>query len=265
MSIYLSRLTLNPRCREVRQDLGNCHELHRTLLCAFPQAPDKDRAREHFGVLYRVDTDRRGVHVLAQSVHAPDWSRLPSGYLLEREDDQDNPVVRQIDDAYSAINPGRQYIFRLLANPTKKVDTKSGPNGERRNGRRVVLITEEEQIAWLRRKADEGGFALLDVRTTTAGGAGPATIFAPDQHQHTPVGPIADVRTIPGSAVTGRKGEPYAPGPKPYNLTFGSVRFDGHLQVTDVERFRATLVAGIGSAKAYGFGLLSIAPVPTDD
>jgi hypothetical protein len=30
--------------------------------------------------------------------------------------------------------------------------------------------------------------------------------------------------------------------------------------VTDVEQFRATLAGGIGSGKAYGFGLLTIAP-----
>jgi hypothetical protein len=29
--------------------------------------------------------------------------------------------------------------------------------------------------------------------------------------------------------------------------------------VQDVERFRQTLISGIGSGKAYGFGLLSIA------
>jgi CRISPR system Cascade subunit CasE len=33
------------------------------------------------------------------------------------------------------------------------------------------------------------------------------------------------------------------------------------LEITDAERFRAALAAGIGPAKAYGFGLLSVAPV----
>ena len=42
-------------------------------------------------------------------------------------------------------------------------------------------------------------------------------------------------------------------------MSFGSVLFEGELIVTDVEAFRAALVKGIGSGKAYGFGLLSIA------
>jgi CRISPR system Cascade subunit CasE len=43
-------------------------------------------------------------------------------------------------------------------------------------------------------------------------------------------------------------------------MTFGSVLFEGVLQVTDPDGFRETLATGIGSGKAYGFGLLSIAP-----
>ena len=48
-------------------------------------------------------------------------------------------------------------------------------------------------------------------------------------------------------------------------MTFGSVLFDGELEVNDANAFRAALRSGIGSGKAYGFGLLSIAravPMP---
>jgi CRISPR system Cascade subunit CasE len=37
------------------------------------------------------------------------------------------------------------------------------------------------------------------------------------------------------------------------------VQFEGDLEVTDAAAFRAALAQGIGSGKAYGFGLLSIA------
>jgi CRISPR system Cascade subunit CasE len=50
-----------------------------------------------------------------------------------------------------------------------------------------------------------------------------------------------------------------SPGKK-HRLSFGSVLFEGVLEITDAERFQKTLEAGIGSGKAYGFGLLSIAP-----
>jgi len=48
-------------------------------------------------------------------------------------------------------------------------------------------------------------------------------------------------------------------------LTVGDVLFDGRLVVTDADRFRETLTAGIGSGKAYGFGLLSIARAASPD
>ena len=46
-----------------------------------------------------------------------------------------------------------------------------------------------------------------------------------------------------------------------YKMTHLAVRFDGFLRVTDAGAFRETLTRGIGSGKAYGFGLLSVAPV----
>jgi CRISPR system Cascade subunit CasE len=39
-----------------------------------------------------------------------------------------------------------------------------------------------------------------------------------------------------------------------------SVLYDGMLEVTDETLFHETLAHGVGPDKAYGFGLLSIAP-----
>lgn len=42
-------------------------------------------------------------------------------------------------------------------------------------------------------------------------------------------------------------------------ITVEAVRFDGHLVVTDPVAFAEAVTAGIGRAKAYGCGLLSLA------
>jgi CRISPR system Cascade subunit CasE len=42
---------------------------------------------------------------------------------------------------------------------------------------------------------------------------------------------------------------------------FASFVFEGRLQVIDADRFRRALQRGIGAEKAFGFGLLQIAPV----
>jgi CRISPR system Cascade subunit CasE len=44
-------------------------------------------------------------------------------------------------------------------------------------------------------------------------------------------------------------------------LALGVVLFEGELRVVDADRFRQTLVEGIGPGKAYGCGLLSIGPI----
>lgn len=43
-----------------------------------------------------------------------------------------------------------------------------------------------------------------------------------------------------------------------------SVLYEGVLKVTGPDLFRQTLIHGIGSGKAYGFGLLSVAPAKSE-
>jgi CRISPR system Cascade subunit CasE len=261
--MYLSQLSLNPRDRGVRQDLADCHHLHRTLMNAFPQAPAEATggAREYFGVLYRVESDARSgaTRVLVQSRERPDWTRLAAvqpGYLL---DVPDGPPPHDCKDFGTHLNrlisEGAVLRFRLRANPTRRVDKNRHPDDKLR-AKRVQLFGEEEWQAWLARKGERGGFALLTVQAEPSG----------DERQRAAglfgLKPSADravpnVRASEGLTITGRK--ELAPGNRA-KLTFGAVLFEGRLRVTDAERFRTTIEHGIGSGKAYGFGLLSIAP-----
>jgi CRISPR system Cascade subunit CasE len=242
--IYLSRLLLNPRHGAVRRDIADCHRLHRAILAAFPAVvTGATGARDQLGVLYRLETNARTPYpllLLVQSGIQPDWTRLGPGYLLDTAGEPANPVCKQVDEQYAAISAGVILRFRLRANPTKKIDTKSGPDGVRRNGKRVELWKEEDQIQWLHRKGGQHGFEILKVR---AGGAIPA------------------VQTGRVDKITGARAalDSTEEAPKTDRLTFGSVQFDGLLRVTDPEALRVALEHGIGSGKAYGFGLLSLA------
>jgi CRISPR system Cascade subunit CasE len=120
------------------------------------------------------------------------------------------------------------YDFSLLANPTKKIRV-DGPDGARKkNGRRVPLTKREELVSWLQRKAEAGGFCI-----------------DPESLQ-----------TIPrGREFFHKDGRSHG--------THTAVEFRGRLTVTDPVKLRATVTAGIGSAKAFGFGLLVLAPVPS--
>jgi CRISPR system Cascade subunit CasE len=90
----------------------------------------------------------------------------------------------------------------------------------------VGLYREEDQVDWLRRKGDQGGFRLLSAH--------------------------AGQDTVVGGAIQRDSGR--------HHLHLLAVRFDGLLQVTDPDRLRETVQTGIGSAKGLGFGLLSLSP-----
>lgn len=218
--LYLSRIRLDPRQRPVRRDLADCVQLHRTIMSAFPRAENPARAALH--VLFRAEVPRVGAvpHLLVQSSIAPDWSRLPSGYEVPE-------APKNVADAYvRASAVGRRLRFRLRANATRKIGTKT-VDGVRSNGTRVPLRQVDELAQWLARQADQHGFRL-------ASG-------------------VPTVQVRPGHVVRGhRTGQ---------IITVEAAMFDGLIEVADAGRFLAALESGIGPAKSYGCGLLSVAPV----
>jgi CRISPR system Cascade subunit CasE len=234
---WLSRLLLNPRSRLARQDLSNCHALHRTLMRAFPQTPPGAPAREQFGVLYRLEADERRscLVLLVQSQVAPAWAQLPADrngqpFCLVA------PESKPIDDNVRALRDGRRLVFRLRANPTQ---CKSSGKQSGRRGKPLAVFGAENQLAWLHRQGAAGGFRVDSARVR------------PDLSSFAARAPHASV-----SWQQGRK----KAGAKSLALTFGAVVFEGVLTVTDAGTFRDTLAKGVGRGKAYGFGLLSVAP-----
>jgi CRISPR system Cascade subunit CasE len=234
LKMFLSRLKLNPLLRAVRRDLSDCREMHRTVMSVFP-AGAGETPRHEYGVLYRIDTPNNGLPQLyVQSEVIPDWTRLPADYLIEQSG---NPACKRVGSHYDNLREGMALTFLLRANPTKKIGTSSAATrragGPTDNGQRVPLTREEDQMKWLKRKAMVGGFELLTLSCNS-------TVDAVDAG-------------FGGMVYGGRRvGE--------RRLVFSAVNFRGLLRIIDAECFRATLRQGIGPGKAYGFGLLSIAP-----
>lgn len=227
--LFLSRLILDPRSRQARRDLADCQQLHRTIMAAFPQA-ENQQAREQFGVLFRLESGPDGnPRLLVQSGAAPDWSRLPAGYLI------DEALSKPVDHVFGMLAADRAFVFRLRANPTRRIKTRSTPDGRRCNGTRVELHGEEEWLGWLRRKGEQYGFRLLSAHAAPG---------------------IADARACREARIIGNRGVGQSNG----RVTLFPVLFDGRLAVTDPARFREGLLRGIGPGKAYGLGLLSLAP-----
>ena len=125
------------------------------------------------------------------------------------------------DDFFTA---GR-FRFSLLVNPTRKV--RGDKEGNRtKNGRRMPITKREHLIEWMQRKAQVGGFDIADPES---------------------------LRTVPKPRSYFQKG-------KMQGVHY-AVEFQGVITVTDPALFRTTFTNGIGSAKAFGFGLLALAPI----
>ena len=69
---------------------------------------------------------------------------------------------------------------------------------------------------------------------------------------------IQDRRVIPLDIGPMKTDPIFRGGTKAYH---GSIQFRGVLEVTNKEVFEKTYYSGIGSAKAFGYGLLLLAPV----
>lgn len=121
-----------------------------------------------------------------------------------------------------------RYRFDLVANPTRKI-VKSDPDGRpTKNGKRVALLRAEDQLAWLQRKAADGGFRLLYI-------------------------PPVDIDRATASAFSIRSRQEHG-------MHFG-VRFRGLLEVENRDAFQEAFYKGVGSAKAFGYGMLVLQPI----
>lgn len=217
--MYLTRIILNPRSKQVQAELANPYQMHRTIMHAYPEKlPIGER------VLYRLDLDGQSGFptLLIQSQSLPNWAHLQAGdrdYLLEFNSLADeNPAIKPFEPQFTS---GQHYIFRLRANPSKKMAVEG-----KKQGRRVGLYKEEDQVDWLKRKLAACGCKVIDVRTAKQDNQGGA--LKRDKQTH--------------------------------KLNHAAVRFDGLLIVVQPDLLRNAVSSGIGSAKGFGFGLLSLAP-----
>lgn len=205
--MYLSELRLDPAFTAARRDLADPYQMHRTLARVY--APNDDTPPPRF--LWRLESGGPlGGHgvVLVQAAMPGRWEALTDlgGYVSSLQADK-------AVDTGRFVQPGRRYYFRLLANPVVT-----------RQGRRLGLHRQEEQLQWLERQGQRLGF------------------------------------DVAGADISGRERIVMrkAGGDRP-NVK-DAVLFDGELIARDAEALRAALVDGVGHGKAFGMGLLSLKP-----
>ncbi len=141
--MYLSKLVFNPRNPQVYRDLSNAHALHQRVMQGFPDE-QSSQPRADWNILFRQEPGSQ--ILLVQSDIAPDWERLPAGYLEKKSDTKFIAMILKQLEAEMVLQ------FRLKANPSKRDKT---------TGKTVAITGRVEQTAWLERQATAHGFEVL--------------------------------------------------------------------------------------------------------
>lgn len=174
-------------------------------------------------VLWRVDESAAHTELFVASAARPDLTHLveQAGW----------PTAATWDTAHYSpfldrLAEGQRWAFRLTANPVRSV-----PRGPDVRGVVKAHVTPAQQEQWLLTRSTRLGFEVPE-----------GTLGAPDvvvKNRRT-------ARFFRGDA-------------RDREVTVVMATFEGHLVVTDSGALRNTLVEGVGRAKAYGCGLLTLA------
>lgn len=276
MSMWRSCLLINvgdnpDRPRPGRTWLRNLYHVHQRLCMAFPSDPQSDPLflkpfkpenldgkQVHVergggsGFLYRIDPQPGGrVVIVVQSAAEPNWHYAfqNAGHLL-RDFLAAPPHAEKFDACFTN---GQQLRFRIRVNLSKKikrsadgVDLTKARDAVDRHGRakaqskRVALTWDKNQDPqdaireWFAKKGKNGGFELGAFRLLHIGwGAGLDPNRKPAEHDD---------------------------GPRDLRMRFRSALLEGTLTVENSANFREIVLRGMGAGKAFGFGLLSVAP-----
>lgn len=227
--MYLTRMPLNAARWETRRLMASPYRLHAAVEAAFPPgmvAGDGGR------VLWRLDKradEPQAFWLYIVSPEKPDLTHVveQAGWPVHErlwETKDYRPFLDRLEN-------GQRWEFRLKANPVRKVRKDKG----RRPDESVVgtlqgHVTVEQQVEWLVSRAEAHGFEL----------------------------PL-DANETPAVIVSQRNREVFRRGSD--EVTLSTAVYDGTLTVTDADLMRAALCQGIGRAKGFGCGLLTIAPV----
>lgn len=169
-------------------------------------------------VLWRVDRNQHEVLLFIVSPEKPDLT-----HMVEQAG---WPIAstwqtRDYDPFLDALTTGQSFTFRLVANPVRQ------SRDPKHAGKRLGHVTALQQRDWLLERAENHGFRI-----------------APGIDDESQV--IISNRLTRKFVKEG------------HEITLATAQFDGHLEVTNVEHLRRALVHGIGRAKGYGCGLLTL-------
>lgn len=227
--MYLSRVQLGLTRLDAIAFVGSPYKVHAAVEQAF--APDAVREDERGRILWRLDEvpgNEREAWLYVVSPDKPDFT-----HICDQAASTASPVwvTKDYAPVLDRMFEGQLWQFRLKANPVRKVFVDKGR--KERVGVVGTLqghVTEAQQRAWLIDRAEAHGFRIA----RTEEGFERLTVSHRRRERFKRQGNV---------------------------VTLATAQYDGVLEVVDAEAFRHTLGFGLGRARGFGCGLLTIVPL----
>jgi len=232
---YLSKIPLNPLRRGTQRLLTSPQRVHAHALGGLAAQPADER------LLWRMERRQHACELLVLTQSRPSWAALveEAGWPGAEGGDA---LVRDYGPLLNRLALGREFAFKVVTNPVASLRKPEAPTprqkitmaSERTRGIRVGHRTAATQLAW---------FLARATGDATRWGF---TVGSPDE---------PNVQLVAREHLSFRRGNGRAP------VTLDTATFEGVLRVTAVDRLRVALLGGLGGGKAYGCGLLTLAPL----
>lgn len=233
---YLSRIWLNPLRAGAQRLLRSPQATHAAVLGGLPGGAADGRS------LWRLEADgahRAALWVLTTS--RPSWEHVveQAGWPAA---EQQHAVVQPYDTLLERLEQGQEFSLRLRANPvssTRRPDAPSVAQKERlaaprARGVRVPHRTVQHQLDWLLTRTPGWGLEPVE------GSLGQPQVEVVGRER------VRFVRRSDGHS---------------RQVVLQTATYAGRFRVTNVQAARTALLGGVGPGKAYGCGLITLAPV----
>lgn len=228
--MYFSKVLINPELRKSRAMLADPHITHGMATKAVPpnlQSSDEGR------ILWRIDRNEQQMVLYIVTPVEPRLDHIVEQVGWPSAPAQTTDYVRFLD----SLRKGQEFAFKVTLNPIKTI------KNERGQTQKVPHVSVKHQINWFLDRTDGWGFDIVRSAEDVRPVAGQTAML-----RNLDVVKREDLRFSKpdGDRIKNK-------------VVHRTATFEGLLEVSDVERLRHSLTHGMGRAKAYGCGLMTLA------
>lgn len=222
--MYFSRVEVDSKNRQKLSNLSHVGAYHNWVESAFTSERKEEVGGRRNRHLWRLEEINGKQYLLIVSANRPDLDALESYGVVG------SAATKNYDTFLNHLSNGDSLRFKLVANPTLKKAIPGKKQG------RVIPVKPSELDIWILNKQNQFGFEIE--KDTSQNYQLEVTHKGKKLFYH--------------KKDNGRK-----------QVLLNEVTYEGILKITDLEKFKDALISGIGREKAYGFGLLTVAPIKT--